>query len=240
MAGSATSCWPRRVGKTAGTHLAAYIALAPTIRHALPRPPGATLISSSSSRLENHHHAYPDGMLDHDLEIVAYAVKLRQSYLLPAGVTQRHRRPRPKPGPQAQPGPAATSARLRSICTSARRRRHLASWHGPLRKPYRFRYRGARYRLHSAATGTAPRTSSIGTSSTGSAAIRPLGRAALYVLAGQYEHAGTLGELVVQADQASVARNSAAIPAKALAAPETCAATQIADGLRYLLWEEFR
>ena len=26
---------------------------------------------------ENHHHAYPGGMLDHGLEIVAYAVKLR-------------------------------------------------------------------------------------------------------------------------------------------------------------------
>ena len=36
---------------------------------------------------ENHHHAYPGGMLDHGLEIVAYALKLRQSYLLPAGVT---------------------------------------------------------------------------------------------------------------------------------------------------------
>ena len=28
---------------------------------------------------ENHHHAYPGGMLDHGLEIVAYALKLRQS-----------------------------------------------------------------------------------------------------------------------------------------------------------------
>src|SRR3546814_3013988 len=37
---------------------------------------------------ENHHHAYPGGMLDHGLEIVAYALKLRQSYLLPAGVTR--------------------------------------------------------------------------------------------------------------------------------------------------------
>ena len=36
---------------------------------------------------ENHHHAYPGGMLDHGLEIVAYALKLRQSHLLPAGAT---------------------------------------------------------------------------------------------------------------------------------------------------------
>src|SRR5258708_34825645 len=36
---------------------------------------------------ESHHHAYPGGMLDHGLEIVAYALKLRQSYLLPAGAS---------------------------------------------------------------------------------------------------------------------------------------------------------
>jgi integrating conjugative element relaxase (TIGR03760 family) len=36
---------------------------------------------------ESHHHAYPGGMLDHGLEIVAYALKLRQSHLLPAGAT---------------------------------------------------------------------------------------------------------------------------------------------------------
>jgi hypothetical protein len=34
---------------------------------------------------ESHHHAYPGGMLDHGLEIVAYALKLRQSHLLPVG-----------------------------------------------------------------------------------------------------------------------------------------------------------
>src|SRR6185437_4018675 len=34
---------------------------------------------------ENHHHAYPGGMLDHGLEIVAYALKLRQAHLLPLG-----------------------------------------------------------------------------------------------------------------------------------------------------------
>jgi len=36
---------------------------------------------------ENHHHAYPGGMLDHGLEIVAYALKLRQSHLLPVGLS---------------------------------------------------------------------------------------------------------------------------------------------------------
>lgn len=30
---------------------------------------------------ESHHHAYLGGMLDHGLEVIAYALKLRQSYL---------------------------------------------------------------------------------------------------------------------------------------------------------------
>jgi hypothetical protein len=34
---------------------------------------------------ESHHHAYPGGMLDHGLEVFAYALKLRQSHLLPTG-----------------------------------------------------------------------------------------------------------------------------------------------------------
>ncbi len=36
---------------------------------------------------ENYLHAYPSDMLDHGLEIVAYALKLRQAYLLHTGTT---------------------------------------------------------------------------------------------------------------------------------------------------------
>jgi integrating conjugative element relaxase (TIGR03760 family) len=40
---------------------------------------------------ESHHHAYLGGMLEHGLEIVAYALKFRQSYLLPIGVSSEER-----------------------------------------------------------------------------------------------------------------------------------------------------
>lgn len=36
---------------------------------------------------ENHHHSYLGGMLDHGLELILYALKLRQGYLLPIGVS---------------------------------------------------------------------------------------------------------------------------------------------------------
>jgi hypothetical protein len=62
----------------------------------------------------------------------------------------------------------------------------------------------------------------------------------LYVLAGQYEHAGTLGELVIQADQASVAQELGGDPSKALAVPRHALQRKLLDGLRYLLREEFK
>ena len=64
--------------------------------------------------------------------------------------------------------------------------------------------------------------------------------ALLYVLAGQYEHAGVLGELVVQADRASVAQALGGDPARAMAAPKHALQRKLVDGLRYLLKEELK
>ena len=105
---------------------------------------------------EAHHHAYPGGMLDHGLEIVAYSLKLRQSHLLPIGAN-------PETGPRVRSLDRCrrlrrTAARHRQdrrrSARRAGRRQHLAPLARPLRQPYRFRYRDDReYRLHSAATG---------------------------------------------------------------------------------------
>lgn len=62
----------------------------------------------------------------------------------------------------------------------------------------------------------------------------------LYVLAGQYEHAGTLGEIITQADKASVAQALGANPAKAMAAPKHALQKKLLDGLRYLIREVFK
>ena len=62
----------------------------------------------------------------------------------------------------------------------------------------------------------------------------------LYVLAGQYEHAGVLGELVVQADRASVAQELGGDPARVMAAPKHALQRKLLDGLRYLLKEELK
>ena len=193
---------------------------------------------------ESHHHAYPGGMLDHGLEIVAYALKLRQSHLLPAGTTPEAQ------AAQAEAWTAGTAyAALLHDIGKVAVDLHVEyadgtvwhPWHGPLRRPYRFRYRKEReYRLHSAATGLLYARLLDPGIFDWLAGYPDLWAALLYVLAGQYEHAGTLGELVVQADQASVAQELGGDPSKALAAPKHALQRKLLDGLRFLLREELK
>ncbi|KPY63972.1 hypothetical protein ALO93_05094, partial [Pseudomonas amygdali pv. sesami] len=105
---------------------------------------------------ENHHHAYHGGMLDHGLEIVAYALKIRQMYLLPIGA------PPESQAAQSEAWSAASAYGalvhdLGKIAVDVKV--ELADgttwhpWHGPLDQPYRFKYvKGRDYRLHGAAS----------------------------------------------------------------------------------------
>lgn len=193
---------------------------------------------------EAHHHAYPGGMLDHGLEIMAYALKLRQSYLLPIGS-----------GPETQAEQAevwsagiAYAALLHDIgkvavdlhveCESGY---IWHPWYGELAAPYRFRYHAEReYRLHSAGTGLLYRQILDESILDWLSKTPELWSALLYVLAGSVEHAGVLGEIVSKADQASVAHELGGDPAKAMAAPKHALQRKLLDGLRYLVKEELQ
>lgn len=193
---------------------------------------------------ESHHHAYPGGMLDHGLEIVAYALKLRQSHLLPVGASPETQ------AAQAEAWTAATAyaALLHDIGKIAVDL-HVEyadgacwhPWHGPLDHPYRFRYRkDRRYRLHEVAAGLLYTTILDRTILDWLCTFPELWSALLHVLAGHYEHAGVLGELVTQADQASVAQELGGNPQKALLAPKQALQRKLLDGLRHLVREELK
>jgi len=114
-------------------------------------------------------------------------------------------------------------------------------WHGTLQQPYRFRYReGREYRLHSAATGLLTHQLLDRHILDWLCGYPDLWASLLYVLAGQYEHAGVLGELVIQADRASVAQALGGDPARALAASKSALQRKLLDGLRYLLKHELK
>ncbi|WP_122781511.1 MobH family relaxase [Burkholderia pseudomallei] len=193
---------------------------------------------------ESHHHAYPGGMLDHGLEIVAYALKLRQSRLLPVGA------PPEVQAAQAEAWTATTSyaALLHDIGKIAvdldveyANGERWHPWHGPLAHSYRFRYRKDRsYRLHEAAAGLLYTQIIDLHIMDWLSGFPELWSALLYVLAGHKDQAGVLGELVTQADQASVAQELGGNPQKALLAPKQALQRKLLDGLRHLVRNELK
>jgi integrating conjugative element relaxase (TIGR03760 family) len=193
---------------------------------------------------ENHHHAHLGGMLDHGLEIIAYALKIRQTYLLPIGAPPESQSAQA----EAWTASAAYGALLHDIGKVAvdvhvelQNGKVWHPWHGPIKEPYRFRYsKGRDYQLHGAAA-VLIYTQILSPEILDWLSEFPEAWSQLiFVLAGQYEHAGILGEIVVQADRASVAQELGGNPSRALAAPKQSLQRQLADGLRHLVRDKFK
>lgn len=193
---------------------------------------------------ESHHHAYPGGMLDHGLELVACSLKLRQSYLLPSGAAPEDQ------AAQADAWSAAIAygALLHDIGKIAvdlqveyQNGVVWHPWHGPLNQPYRFRYHLDRdYQLHGSAAGLLYTQILTPALLDWLSDYPTLWGHLLNLLADHYEYAGTLGELVLQADRVSTAQNIGANPTKALQAPKHSLQHHLLTGLRHLVKNEFK
>lgn len=193
---------------------------------------------------ETHHHAYLGGMLDHGLELVACSLKLRQSYLLPTGAAPEDQAAQT----DAWSAGIAYGALLHDIGKIAVdlliERQDGSPWHpwqGPLDQPYRFRYlKGRDYHLHGAAAGLLHTQILDRPILDWLSGFPSLWASLLYVLAGQYERAGVLGELVIQADRVSTAQNIGGNPSKALQAPIHSLQHHLISGLRHLVQHELK
>lgn len=193
---------------------------------------------------QNHHHAHPGGMLDHGLEIVAYALKIRQTYLLPTGAPPESQSAQA----EAWTAAAAYGALIHDLGKIAvdvhielEGGKTWHPWHGPINRPYRFRYvKGRNYQLHGAAAALIYAQILSSEILDWLSGFPEAWSQLIFVLAGQYEHAGILGEIVVKADQASVAQELGGNPARALSAPKQSLQRQLADGLRYLVRDTFK
>lgn len=193
---------------------------------------------------ENHHHAHLGGLLDHGLEIMAYALKIRQTHLLPIGA------PPESQSAQAEAWTAAAAYGallhdLGKIAVDLRVEledgRAWHPWNGPISHPYRFKYvKDREYQLHGAASALVYMQVLDSGILNWLSGFPELWKQLIYLLAGQYEHAGILGEIVVQADKASVAQQLGGNPERALTAPKQSLQRQLADGLRFLVREKLK
>ena len=193
---------------------------------------------------ESHHHAYPGGMLDHALEMACYGLRLRQRHLLPPGA---------KPEDQSSAGELWSAAVIYGALmhdvakTLVDLEIHLEDgqewrlWHGPIPAPYRVRYRAGReYHLH-AAVNPLLCERVLGAKVLDWMMTQPkLFALFMYTIAGHTERGGIVAQLIHQADRASVAKALGGDPLQALSAPVESIQRKLAEGLRYMVKQEFK
>ncbi|WP_110689402.1 MobH family relaxase [Salinicola endophyticus] len=193
---------------------------------------------------ESHHHSYAGGMLDHALEMACYGLKLRQRHLLPPGG---------KPEDQSSSGELWSAAiiyaalmhdvakTLVDIEIHLEDGRNWKLWHGPIPGPYRVRYRAGRdYHLH-AALNPILCQQVLGPHVLDWLLSQPrLFGLLTYTISGHTDRGGIIAEIVHQADRASVSKAMGGDPLQALAAPVESLQRKLADGLRYMVKEQFQ
>ncbi|HAV1239918.1 TPA: DNA-binding domain-containing protein, partial [Salmonella enterica] len=193
---------------------------------------------------EYHHHSHPGGLLDHTLEVMAFAAKLRQRHLLPAGAA---------PEDQAREAEAWTAgiiyaALLHDVGKAATDievvtgdNQRWYPWQEPLTQPYRLKYHKSRnYALHPTVAGLLAMQILPATALNWLAQYRELYESFLFCISGYYDQAGILGELVQEADRASVAQFMGANASAALERPQPSLPKQILTALRELVQSQYK
>ncbi|EJN2898419.1 helicase/relaxase domain-containing protein [Salmonella enterica] len=193
---------------------------------------------------EYHHHSHPGGLLDHSLEVMAFAAKLRQRHLLPAGAA---------PEDQAREAEAWTAGIIYAallhdvgktatdIAVTTDDDQLWHPWEGPLRRSYRLKYLKNRdHRLHPVVGGLLA-THILPVAALNWMAQYPeLYASFLYCINGHYDRAGIIGELVQEADRASVAQFMGANASTVLERPQPSLAKQMLAALKELVQTQYK
>ena len=197
---------------------------------------------------ENHHHAHLGGMLDHGLEVISFAAKLRQSYLLPPGA------PPEEQSKQAEAWTAAIlyGALLHDIGKIAvdleietKNGQPWFAWDNKnlfeLGQNYRFKYiKNRDYHLHPTMGGLLAQHLLPKFALNWLAQYPDVFASLMYFASGHYDQSGILGEIIQRADQASVANNLGGDINKLHDRPQTSLPKQILIALRHLLTQDLK
>ncbi|TKV06623.1 relaxase [Citrobacter sp. wls619] len=193
---------------------------------------------------EYHHHSHPGGLLDHTLEVMAFAAKLRQRHLLPTGAA---------PEDQAREAEAWTAGVIYAallhdvgktatdIAVTMDDDQIWHPWEGPLRRAYRLKYLKKRdHQLHPVAGGLLATHVLPVTALNWLAQYPGLYASFIYCINGHYDQAGIMGELVQEADRASVAQFMGANASTALERPQPSLAKQTLTALKELVQIQYK
>ncbi|MCW9718513.1 MobH family relaxase [Avibacterium sp. 21-599] len=188
---------------------------------------------------ESHHHSHVGGMLDHGLEVISIATKLRQNYVLPQNAA---------PEEQAKQRDVWTAAiiygaLLHDIGKVAvdleviqKNGERWYPWNGIPTQPYKFRYIKDRdYALHPAIGGFFANYLIPNVAFDWLATYQQAFSSLMYTITGHHDRAGILTEIIQKADQISVTLALGGDPNKLSEQPKVSFAKQLHIALRYVV-----
>jgi len=193
---------------------------------------------------ESHHHSYPGGMLDHGLETCVFGLRLRRQHLLP---------PKETPERQSSTGELWSVAVIYAcllhdiakvvvdVDIHLRSGRRWCLWEGTIPDQYRVRYlKGRDYFLHAAANPLLCKEV-IGNAGLEWLRSQPeLFGLVMYAISGHAERSGVIGEIVSQADRASVAKSLGGKVSNIDKAPRESLQSKLKGAIRHIVTEKIR
>lgn len=193
---------------------------------------------------ESHHHSYPGGMLDHGLETCVFGLRLRRQHLLP---------PKESPETQSSAGELWSVAIIYAcllhdiakvivdVDIYLRSGRRWCLWEGIIPDQYRVRYiKGRDYFLHAAANPLLCKEV-IGNPGLEWLRSQPeLFGLVIYAISGHTERSGVVGEIVSQADRASVAKSLGGKVSHIDKAPRESLQSKLKGAIRHIVTEKIR